>query len=93
MTEVIFSHPDFFIIDKPAGVTMHDADHGIVQQVCKALQETDLHLVHRLDDGTSGCLILARNPQAAARFEVLFRTRQVQKSFANHARPTGDNRS
>lgn len=81
MTGVIFSHPDFYIINKPAGITMHDAEHGIVQQVCKALEETDLHLVHRLDDGTSGCLILARNPQAAARFEVLFRTRQVQKYY------------
>ena len=81
MTEVIFSHPDFFIINKSAGITMHDAQHGIVRQVCEALGETDLRLVHRLDDGTSGCLILARNPQAAARFEVLFRTRQVQKYY------------
>lgn len=81
MTEVVFSHQDFLIINKPAGTTMHDADHGIVRQVETDLGESGLHLAHRLDDGTSGCLILARNPQAAARFEVLFRTHQMQKYY------------
>lgn len=81
MTDVVFSHPDFFIINKPAGMTMHDAQSGVVRHMCDALKVSGLHLVHRLDDGTSGCLILARNPQAAARFEVIFRTKQVQKYY------------
>ncbi|GGF72443.1 TIGR01621 family pseudouridine synthase [Alteromonas lipolytica] len=81
MTEVIFNHSDFLIINKPCGITMHDAQAGVVQQVQSALGESGLHLVHRLDDGTSGCLILARNARAAANFEVMFRQHQIQKYY------------
>jgi tRNA pseudouridine32 synthase/23S rRNA pseudouridine746 synthase len=81
MTEVIFSHPEFIIINKATGVTMHDAEQGVVSRLRDELGETDLHLAHRLDDGTSGCLLLARTPRAAARFEAMFRTRQVQKYY------------
>ncbi len=60
---------------------MHDSQSGIVQQVQDKHGLENLHLVHRLDDGTSGCLILATNPTAAAQFEMLFRTHQVQKYY------------
>ncbi|MFS1704345.1 TIGR01621 family pseudouridine synthase [Alteromonas sp. AMM-1] len=78
---ILFSHPDFIVINKPPGITMHDPQHGVVQCVEQTHHLQSLHLVHRLDDGTSGCLILATNAQAAAHFEVLFRTHQVQKYY------------
>ena len=60
---------------------MHDPQEGVVHQAEMAFGLSDLHLVHRLDDGTSGCLILATNRAAAAHFELLFRTHQVQKYY------------
>lgn len=60
---------------------MHDKDTGIVRQCREAFDEENLHLVHRLDDGTSGCLILARTPESAAKFEQLFRQHAVQKYY------------
>ena len=37
--------------------------------------------VHRLDRDTSGCLLLARNPKALARFSAAFEARQVEKRY------------
>lgn len=78
---ILFTHPDFYVVDKPVGVTMHDKQCGIVSQVQALVDDDHLHLCHRLDDGTSGCLILARHAQAAATIGKLFATRQVQKYY------------
>ena len=40
-----------------------------------------LHLVHRLDDHTSGCLIIAKHAIAAERFRILFTKHRVQKYY------------
>jgi tRNA pseudouridine32 synthase/23S rRNA pseudouridine746 synthase len=40
-----------------------------------------LHLVHRLDDHTSGCLIIAKHAIAAERFRLLFTNHKVQKYY------------
>jgi tRNA pseudouridine32 synthase/23S rRNA pseudouridine746 synthase len=37
--------------------------------------------VHRLDQDTSGCLLLARNPKAHKRFSAAFENRQVEKRY------------
>lgn len=60
---------------------MHDAQCGIVTLLRNQLQEPELFLCHRLDDGTSGCLILARNSSAAATLSELFATRNIQKFY------------
>ncbi len=78
---ILFSHKDFYIIDKPAGVTMHDSANGIISQVLPLVEDSRLYLCHRLDDGTSGCLILARTAAAAARIGELFARRQIQKYY------------
>ena len=77
---ILFTHTDFYIINKPPGVTMHDADNGIVSLLRQQTGE-HLHLCHRLDDGTSGALVLARNRQAAAWFGDAFARHQIQKYY------------
>ena len=39
---------------------------GIVTRLKKQLAVTELHLCHRLDTGTSGCLCLAKNAAVAS---------------------------
>lgn len=78
---IVFEHTDFVIIDKPVGLTMHDKTSGVIPYVSERLNMSSLHLVHRLDDGTSGCLILAKNPAAAAYFQTLFANHQIQKYY------------
>lgn len=56
-------------------------DQGIVTRLKAQLNRSDLYLCHRLDTGTSGCLCLAKSPQAAAEVGELFASRQVVKFY------------
>jgi tRNA pseudouridine32 synthase / 23S rRNA pseudouridine746 synthase len=38
-------------------------------------------VMHRLDRDTSGCLLLARNPKARVRYQKLFESGSVQKTY------------
>ncbi|WP_211162710.1 TIGR01621 family pseudouridine synthase [Alteromonas ponticola] len=81
MVKIVYDHQDFIVVDKPVGMPMHDSARGIVVSSENVLGEKDLHLCHRLDTGTSGCLILAKSPTAAAQFEQLFSQRKIQKYY------------
>ena len=78
----LFEHPDFIVMDKPAGISVHkDADDlGYVMALSRQRGES-LWLVHRLDKMTSGLLVLARNETAAAYVSGLFAKREVDKLY------------
>lgn len=78
---VLFRHADFVLVDKAAGVSFHSEDGpGLVVAVEQALGQK-LYAVHRLDKVTSGLLLLATSPQAAARFTEMFSARLVNKFY------------
>lgn len=54
---------------------------GIVTVLKKQLAVKELHLCHRLDTGTSGCLCLAKNATMAAEIGELFSSRRVSKYY------------
>ncbi len=61
---ILYESKVMLIINKPAGVAVHGGS-GISAGVIEALRqvrpdEPHLELVHRLDRGTSGCLMIAR---------------------------------
>jgi tRNA pseudouridine32 synthase/23S rRNA pseudouridine746 synthase len=74
------------VIDKPAGIAVHVTGHDSV-----ALDQAFHHLqfglpkrpelVHRLDRGTSGCLVLGRHRQALIKLGKLFETQRVVKRY------------
>ena len=74
------------MIDKPAGLPL---DRPRAGGACLEDQVDELRLgfvlapvpVHRLDQDTSGCLLLARNPKALKRFSAAFEARQVEKVY------------
>lgn len=91
--EVIFTHKDFLILNKPAGLLVHKP-HKNSQTV--DLVDWLLHhyttighvgyserpgIVHRLDKDTSGLLIIALTPQAHATFSTLFKKRAIKKNY------------
>jgi len=80
---VVLEHNDFYIVNKPANVNFHD--EGDIGQgffnTCASYFKEELFPVHRLDKVTSGLLILARNSQAAARFQDAFSTREITKFY------------
>lgn len=78
---VVHEHTDFAIINKPSGVPMHDPEKGIVALMQQQYPSHAWHLVHRLDTGTSGCIILAKHQQAASNLSQLFAKREIEKYY------------
>lgn len=78
---IVFEHADFAVVDKPVGLAMHDAKDGIIARMRRQYPAHTWYLVHRLDTGTSGCLLLAKHKQAAAILSGLFARRSIQKYY------------
>lgn len=80
---ICYQHPDFVVINKPEGISVHkdEAEIGLTERVAKQLGVPQVWLVHRLDKITSGLLILALNKEAAAYFYQLFEQHQIQKTY------------
>ena len=83
---ILFIDGEALVIDKPAGLPVDPPRDGSLS--------LDNHMeslkfgfhrwptaVHRLDRDTSGCLLLARNPKAAARFQQAFERGEVEKVY------------
>lgn len=74
---------DLVFCEKITGMNTHASDAGKVGLV-ELLQEElgeNLHVVHRLDQGTSGAILFARTREAAAELGRLFETREVKKRY------------
>ncbi|WOT05337.1 TIGR01621 family pseudouridine synthase [Shewanella youngdeokensis] len=82
MYQVIANEADFIVISKSANVHFHsqDGSAGVVAQAELDLG-IKLYAVHRLDTLTSGLIILAKSPAAAAEFTRQFSEHQVQKYY------------
>ena len=81
--QIVFQHPDFIVINKPNGISVHkdDADVGLTRLVAQQLGVPQVWLVHRLDKVTSGLLILALNEKAAVTLSRKFAEHQIQKTY------------
>jgi tRNA pseudouridine32 synthase/23S rRNA pseudouridine746 synthase len=83
---ILFEDAEALVIDKPAGLPISRPRAG---GPCLEDWLDDLRLgfhrppapVHRIDTDTSGCLLLARNPRALAKFSAAFEARQVEKHY------------
>ncbi|ROS04650.1 tRNA pseudouridine32 synthase/23S rRNA pseudouridine746 synthase [Sinobacterium caligoides] len=86
MYRVLEDNALFMLIDKSAGVSVHRDVHGNTGSVglFKQVQQEQgcaLWPVHRLDQLTSGLLLLAKSAEIAAEFGRLFESQQVQKCY------------
>ena len=83
---ILFEDGEALVIDKPAGLPL-DTPRAGGASLEDRLEELTLGFqrhpqpVHRLDQDTSGCLLLARNPKALKRFAAAFEARQVEKVY------------
>lgn len=76
-------HPDFVFCEKPRGMSTHENEpghYGWVEALGADLGYP-LYVVHRLDQGTSGAMVFARSPEAAAELTELFKERRVKKTY------------
>ena len=98
LPDPLFIDGEALVIDKPAGLPVGTPRRGgqsvddMLEHLRFGFQRAPVP-VHRLDQDTSGCLLLARNPKAMKRFQQAFENRQVTKSYIGVVlgRPEGDN--
>ncbi|WED20715.1 TIGR01621 family pseudouridine synthase [Vibrio sp. JC009] len=83
MFDILYTHPDFLVINKHHDVSVHkdDGDTMLLEEVAKVSGDGQLYLIHRLDKMTSGILLLGRNQMAASTLSQLFASRDVEKFY------------
>lgn len=83
---LVYEDDDILVVNKPAGVEVDGpADDTLLKRVCATLAErggaSQAVLCHRLDAGTSGLVLLARNAAAEQFLTEAIRQRQIQKRY------------
>ena len=89
---IIFSDDDIIVVDKPVGYTVHPAPSWEGPDIIGWLQEKGFQLpglgveerpgvVHRLDVGTSGVMVVAASDRAYSGLKRAFRNREVDKVY------------
>ncbi len=105
---VVLEDPDFVVVDKPAGVVVHPgAGHATGTLVAGLLARypelADLAertgedprrpgIVHRLDLGTSGLLVVARTPRAEASLRAQLAAHEVERRYTGLAEGSTEDR-
>lgn len=90
LLSVLFEDSEIIAIDKPYGINSHTNDSkignsdfiqdGLIEIYEKQLGKK-LHIVHRLDQTTSGVIIFAKSQEAAKKYAAFFFDRQVKKTY------------
>ena len=81
---VIYDDEDFLIYNKPSNHSVHSGtknDHGLIDILRAVLKNNSLNLCHRLDKGTSGCLVIAKNQKFLGFFNNQLKKRKVKKIY------------
>ncbi len=89
---IVYDDPDLVVVDKPAGMVVHPAPGHAGGTLVNALLHhvTDLSgvggelrpgIVHRLDKGTSGLMVVAKHDAAHDALARQFRERLVEKEY------------
>lgn len=86
---VLHEDEGWFALDKPSGLPVHRGytrERRTLVDLLRPEMPAGIHTVHRLDRGTSGLLLVARTPELARAFQVLFEEHRVHKSYLALAR-------
>ena len=94
---VVYSDPDFEVLDKPAGVVVHPAPGHWSGTLVDALigkggawstvgGENRPGIVHRLDKGTSGLIVVARNDVSHRALSAQLSDRTLSRTYLAIAR-------
>lgn len=82
---ILFEDKDILVVDKPAGMASHGGSgisYGLIERMRASRPDLPfLELVHRLDRGTSGVLVLAKTRKALVRLHEMIREGQMHKTY------------
>jgi tRNA pseudouridine65 synthase len=81
---LLFVDAHLVVADKPSGLLVHrgwDNDDDVAMFRVRDAIGSHVFPVHRLDRGTSGALLFARNPTVAAQLSQAFENGEVEKQY------------
>ena len=82
---VVYEDKYWIGLDKPAGLAVHGGSglsFGVIEALRAARPDAPyLELVHRLDRGTSGCLLIAKRRSALRKAHESMREREAEKEY------------
>jgi 23S rRNA pseudouridine1911/1915/1917 synthase len=92
--KIIFQDSNLFAVDKPAGLAVHGGvgikEKTLVDFLVEKFPEIKNvgddpevrpGIVHRLDKGTSGVMVVARNQKSFEYLKNLFKNREIEKKY------------
>lgn len=90
--DILFNDADVVVVNKPAGMVVHPAAGNATGTLVNALLhhikdlsgiggEVRPGIVHRLDKGTSGVMVVAKNDDAHKELARQFHDREVEKEY------------
>lgn len=90
LLSVLFEDDDIIAIDKPYGFNAHTNDSklehsdaiedGLIE-IYEKQRGSKLHIIHRLDQTTTGVMIFGKSVESAKKYAEYFFNRQVKKTY------------
>ena len=81
----LYEDDEIMVVDKPSGLPVHSSAKFYFNTLIRVLFEhypdKRMHLCHRLDRETSGCIVIAKNKKAAGILKQDFKKRLPQKTY------------
>lgn len=81
---IIYQDEDILVINKEAGLICHPVGYSqgdtVISRI-SAIMNINAHLVHRLDQRTTGVLLLAKTPQVAKKIYFQFQRKLIRKTY------------
>ncbi len=90
LLSVLYEDSDIVAIDKPYGFNAHtnDSKSDFEDQITEGLIEiyeknlkTSLHVIHRLDQTTTGVMIFGKSPESTKKYADFFLNREAKKTY------------
>ena len=81
---VILDEKPYILINKPAGLAVHGGSGislGVIEGFRQLYPKEKLELIHRLDKGTSGCLLIAKKRSFLRYMQEKLREKDIDKRY------------
>ncbi|PWG82073.1 RluA family pseudouridine synthase [Pararcticibacter amylolyticus] len=80
---ILFENDDLFVVNKPPFISSLDEREGGELSILRLARQysADAQVCHRLDKETSGCLIIAKKPEAYRSVSMQFERRKIKKVY------------
>jgi 23S rRNA pseudouridine955/2504/2580 synthase len=85
INSILLENNDLLVINKPAGMAVHGGTSvamGLIEALRQCKPEWgELELAHRIDRGTTGCLVISKNSLFLKHIQNQFKVKNVKKHY------------